>query len=497
MPRSKYIANKLQKMHTINEIWLYLHFPQLALDAQLDQFTAQIVDQPYAIVVQSRQLQRIYCCNEAAKKDGIEEQMSLSTALALCPQLQSRTRNIPRETDYLEQLALAAYNFSPVVVLYEKIGIGLELSRCEKLYGDYVTLLQQLHAQIKKRCTHVTSGVGPSLQAARLTDMSKFHTDIPNNKQISLKLHAIPVDKIVIKKSQQRSCEQLGLNTLGDLLALPRSSISRRFGHEIISQVDQLTGTLVKPQIAYTPAEYFSDQLHNPNGIYTKEGLYVPMKNLLQRLCGYLGARHFYCRKLRWQFSPLIGEPQSMHVNLSTGNNNYMSFFTLSRLQLDGLQLAHSIETITLYSDHFIPAPAGNLDFFNDQKRVDKNQLLDQLTAKLGSDALSQPGIQAEYLPEHANSKTGLSSAKGLNKQAFSHQPLWLMEHPIALSGHRQRPFWRQPLTLLSGPERLSDNWWSSEQQRDYYLAHDPQGSRYWLFWEKSSQRWFVQGLFS
>jgi protein ImuB len=192
-----------------------------------------------------------------------------------------------------------------------------------------------------------------------------------------------------------------------------------------------------------------------------------------------------------------------MRVQLSSGNNNYMSFFTLSRLQLERLQLAPSIESIGLYSDQFIAAPEGNLDFFSDQQQVDKNQLLDQLTAKLGSDALTRPYMLAEHLPEHANSTAGLAPAKPpivappLSHQPLSHQPLWLMKHPIALPANRRQPFWRQPLTLLSGPERLCDNWWHSEQQRDYYLAHDPQGVRYWLFWEQNSQRWFVQGLFS
>ena len=505
--KPRYKTHRQQQPAKTAQIWLYLGFPQLALDAQFNQSSEQITQEPYAIVIQSRQLQRIYCCNKAAQHYGVDVHMSLSTALALCPQLHVEPRKPSQETYYLQQLALISYSFSPTVVIYKQQGIGLELSRCEQLYGDYVTLLQRLQIRIQRRCNQVISGVGPSLQAARLTYTDKFHSDIPDNRQMSRQLHAIPTVKLAIKESQKRSFEELNLPTLGDLLALPRSSLSRRFGAKLISQIDQLTGAVTTPHTLYTPAEYFSDTLQRADGLYSKEALYAPMKDLLQRFCDYLGAHHSHCRQIDWLFSPLMGEPQSMRVQLSSGNNNYMSFFTLSRLQLERLQLAPSIESIGLYSDQFIAAPEGNLDFFSDQQQVDKNQLLDQLTAKLGSDALTRPYMLAEHLPEHANSTAGLAPAKppivapplSLNHctQPLSHQPLWLMKHPIALPANRRQPFWRQPLTLLSGPERLCDNWWHSEQQRDYYLAHDPQGVRYWLFWEQNSQRWFVQGLFS
>ena len=76
-------------------------------------------------------------------------------------------------------------------------------------------------------------------------------------------------------------------------------------------------------------------------------------------------------------------------------------------------------------------------------------------------------------------------------------KPLWLLPEPAPVRLHNQQLYWRKPLTIVSGPERLCGNWWQSEQQRDYYLACDSKGARYWLFRESTSKQWFVHGLFA
>ena len=50
-------------------------------------------------------------------------------------------------------------------------------------------------------------------------------------------------------------------------------------------------------------------------------------------------------------------------------------------------------------------------------------------------------------------------------------------------------------MTILSGPERICDNWWENNQQFDYYIAQDEDGVNYWIY--RSGDNWFVHGLFS
>ena len=40
--------------------------------------------------------------------------------------------------------------------------------------------------------------------------------------------------------------------------------------------------------------------------------------------------------------------------------------------------------------------------------------------------------------------------------------------------------------------------WWSGEDSsRDYYIAQTPEGSRWWLYREAATARWFLQGIWA
>ena len=56
--------------------------------------------------------------------------------------------------------------------------------------------------------------------------------------------------------------------------------------------------------------------------------------------------------------------------------------------------------------------------------------------------------------------------------------------------------YWGSPLALVYGPERIEDGWWDKPASRDYFVAQNAQGQRFWLFFERRQQRWFLQGIF-
>ena len=478
------------------EIWLYLHFPLLAIDAQFKESKKQFSQYPQAVITQSQKTQCIYCCNDAAKQLGIQEQMSLSTAITLCPDLHIKIRNNKKERLYFEQLTLIAYNFSPELIIYQNIGLSMELSNCKKLYGSYSELLKQLKEQLKEKSSRVFTGVGHNSLAARLSIKNKFHTQIPKNKELIQQLYSIKLNQLTLKRSQENSLKHLGIITVGDFLTLPSTSTCRRFDNEVLSKISLLT-TQNDLQERYIAPKKFKDMLENPSGFYSKEDLYAPMKILLARLQKHLRTHQVNCKKIYWQFSPMQGQPKSMVIELSHPCYGSDVFFTLSRLQLEQLNLPNSIERIVLYSKEFIINTNETLDFFLTKKYIKKIHFLDQVTAKLGTDAIYQPCFQAEYLPEKANLSTDTCSPKTSSGRHLPLQPLWLTNTPLRLQNLDNQPYWNEPLTLLRGPERLSENWWQGEQQRDYYVAHDSQGSRYWLYWEKQSKEWHLHGIFA
>ncbi len=488
-------------VNQLQNIWLYLHFPLLALETLLPQVPTQQAQKPIAIISLQKNIQRVLCCNTQAAAWGIEPELSVSTALALCPELLVLPRQLEQEQQRMQQLALLAYSFSPVVTVYSS-GLSLEISGCNKLFKGYSALLQALAKKLDDQAITAVSGIGQNPLAAQLLCQSRLHTELPSQQETQRRLHNTDLRYLKTNRKQQQSFKQLGLKTVGDLLALPRTALSRRFDTELMTTIAQLNNEQLIVEPRFQPASTFRDLIQNPQGIFNKESLLFPMKTLLQRLCQYLIARQCHCREIKWYFEPLMGESQHMQIQLSGSQNNWSTLLMLSRLQLERLDLPRSIEQIILHADQFIEAPMGvfNLDLFADQKTEQQScELIDSLNARLGTEALSQPMLNQDYLPEQASTLAipGQQINTALNEKPKAPQPLWLLTTPAPVQMRNQQLYWHQPLTIISGPERLCGNWWQSEQQRDYYLACDSKGARYWLFRQTSNQRWFVHGLFS
>ncbi len=318
-------SHKSNKSDKAQDIWLYLYFPLLSLETLLPQVPADQAHKPIATVSLEKNIQRVLCCNTQAGAWGVESGLSVSTALALCPELLVLPRKIEQEQQHLQQLALLAYSFRPVVILDNDTGLWLEISGCNQLFKGYNALLQALEQRLLYEAITAVNGIGQNPLAAKLLCQPSFQTQLPKPAQIQHRLMNTDLSCLETSRKQQQSFEQLGLKSLGDLLALSRSALSRRFDGQLMAIIQQLKSEKPFTATPFQPANIFHDVVQNPQGIFNKESLLFPMKGLLQRLCQYLTARQCHCLEIEWRFEPLIGEPQKMQMQLSGSQNNWSS----------------------------------------------------------------------------------------------------------------------------------------------------------------------------
>jgi protein ImuB len=78
-------------------------------------------------------------------------------------------------------------------------------------------------------------------------------------------------------------------------------------------------------------------------------------------------------------------------------------------------------------------------------------------------------------------------------------RPAWLLAAPRALAARNGRPWLDGPLELLAGPERIESGWWDGRDvARDYFLARDGCGARFWVFRERRERGgWYLHGVFA
>ncbi|MFM0696876.1 DNA polymerase Y family protein [Paraburkholderia graminis] len=76
-------------------------------------------------------------------------------------------------------------------------------------------------------------------------------------------------------------------------------------------------------------------------------------------------------------------------------------------------------------------------------------------------------------------------------------RPIWMLDKPLRLMMRDQRPIYRRPLKMLTRTERIEAGWWDGDLvERDYYVAADDRGHMFWVYRERISGDWYLQGLF-
>ncbi|MGH8441308.1 MAG: Y-family DNA polymerase, partial [Nevskiaceae bacterium] len=115
--------------------------------------------------------------------------------------------------------------------------------------------------------------------------------------------------------------------------------------------------------------------------------------------------------------------------------------------------------------------------------------LLDRLRARLGPETVRSLGLAADHRPEKSWCSLPDGSTRGQASGATgARRPLWLLPEPQPLAQMPQ---------CIAGPERIEGGWWDGlDATRDYYVARSG-AARLWVYRERGSGGWFLQGLWS
>ena len=137
------------------------------------------------------------------------------------------------------------------------------------------------------------------------------------------------------------------------------------------------------------------------------------------------------------------------------------------------------------------------------QSKDNITRLLEQLQARLGRQAINELQALADHRPEQAHRLGQTISSFKQSTQLAQKRPLWLLPEPELITKKNGKLWWRGPVILTTGPERIEAGWWSGEDiRRDYYVGINHRGSRLWLYRDlhpdvQKKQRWYLHGLFA
>jgi len=482
-------------------LWLCLRFNQLPL---------QCLNRSEEVPVAVLHKQRIVRINDYAAGLGIKKGMGTATARALTESDTERSillleQDIEAEQRCLQQLCCWAYSITPTLYIYRTDSLQLEVGGCLKLFKGLDTLLAGIDSDIGARGYRVQYGLASTPKAAWLLSFTDAGDAMAGTRDthrgLDERLGPLPLQLLDEFSGTIDSLRRAGLHTLGDILSLPINSLSRRCGKSFTHFLQQVLGQRQDLQLEYQPPKTYSDEYWFGYEVNANEELFPAVQLLLQSLCQFLRNTQLQTGDITWQLISINSKLRSITVRSSTSHSNWESWYQLTCIHFEQLQLKNSVEGLSLNCHSLYAGQLESIDLFSPRNQHEPmNSLLDRLRNRLGLQAIERISCRDEHLPEFAlhlgSDDSGGGSDDG-NRYGCGQRPFWLMPQPQALKLHGKQLYWNGALALVYGPERIEDNWWLEAVSRDYYIAENSSGQHYWVFRDRLATGWFIHGIFA
>lgn len=236
-------------------LWLYLHFPHLLLD-----HIRRTREEADALVIVEGSGQKVIQACPEARDQGVHAGMRLKTALSLVPELGTVRADQQQEARILEDQARWLYRYAAHIVLVPPDGLMAEIGSLKRLYGGLPAAWQTVEQALDERQLTAWPGLGHTPLTARLIARAGKGECTDDKGHIQRTLSQMP---LLAAEFDARTCtrlQRLGLNTLGEVFALPAADLARRLSPETLARVQKIQGTRPDPQAPWQPPHHFRQQ---------------------------------------------------------------------------------------------------------------------------------------------------------------------------------------------------------------------------------------------
>jgi len=265
-------------------MWIAIRLPQLPLEIFL---RGSSTPEPFAV----EERHCVFVCDRKAFARGVRAGMAVAAALALAPRLRVAPRDPATETEALLGVAGWAAQFTPGVALEFPDGVLLEVSGSLKLFGGLESLLERLRRGLAEMGWSSVLAGAPTPRAAfwfALVGRQKF---IGESAELEPVLAALPLEVLRCNDETLAAFEAIGVRTLGELRALPREGVARRFGQGPLAELDRALGQLPDPRNFFVPPARFGAAIELSAEVTQAGALLFAARRLIVQLAGFLAAR--------------------------------------------------------------------------------------------------------------------------------------------------------------------------------------------------------------
>ena len=474
------------------------------------------------LVITHRSGQRIVltAVSPEAQALGLHPGMALTHARMLVPGLDVRDADRQADAALLTRLALfAARRWAPRVAVSDPTGLWLDLTGVAHLFGGE-----------ERMCRRILRFCGRLGLAARIAVAGSFgaaHAPARHSgAAITLRpsggeaeaLAPLPLAALRVEEEVLIAAARLGIDRIGDLAAMPRGPLQRRFGKSLLLRLDQALGRAAEPIDPIVPEDPPSASVRFLEPIATAEAIGTALADLMASLIDGLTKAGLAVRALHLSCDRLDGGVQQLGIGTARATRDGAHLLRLLAMKIETIEPGFGIEAMRLTAirvELLGPQPIEG-ELAGEKQASDLTLLIDRLSGRLGPRRIFRTSAIESDVPERSVRRVGPLDATmpwpRWPRPVRLHKRSEPVDNVLAvLPDHPPRRFtWRgrsHRVVRADGPERIYGEWWrrsgEAEAVRDYFQVEDEEGRRFWLYRRGDGVNprtgdlsWHLQGMF-
>lgn len=426
-----------------------------------------------------------------------------------------------RRTDAVAGVATWCLQFTPRVAIVEpqseQPAVVMEVEASVRLFGGKRRLVERVRSEASDLGVEALSWAPTSLAAVALARAGQSNGFA---QPIEALLDALPIETLTEVAVHQATLARLGCRTLGQVRALPRGGISRRFDAELLQALDRAYGLRPEAHRWVELPDTFGAKLELMARVELAPAMLFGARRLLLQLAGWLAARHagVTAFTLRWWHDAMrakaAGEGGEMTVRAAQPTRDIEHLTRLLAEHLAKVQLQASVGDLELLAVDVQPLEEHSTTLFPEPQQAGESLalVLERIAARLGPKRVLRPVIveddRLEWMTHWQPAPE--PRPRQLNRSVDIAQPTFVFDAPLRLAVRGDRPLYQGPLQLLAGPHRVEGGWWDRTTEdgeqvtrhvaRDYWVALSEHAGVLWVFQtrlQNDKTEWFVHGVFA
>lgn len=405
----------------------------------------------------------------------------------------------------LQRFAESCFILSPQIALGHK-WLFIEIGACRKLYSEQ-TMYGRLQVLLKKfnlrAQVSIANDIPTSLALATFGVQQKTLLPIE-----ALAIYLDPFSEANETLKVPTLLRKLGISNLTEVLRIPRKSLGVRFGKDILFAVDRMESATHIPWPTFTPSNKLleTEEIDDAYYLIDLEPLSFLLKRILERTMLRLKglgklASVIEIRLTQEKYSSVSDPVRTFSITLTFPQRSVLPLLSMIRDRLNHALSKEPLEAplrfVELEISESVFGNAQQMNFFSkkEEELEEFRSVITRLTEKLGFDRAFLATAIESYTPEKSWSKTLLEP--NCKAGDLPERPLRLLTKPIRV--RRIEDYFscagkRWKALAISGPERLSGEWWFHEKCRDYFRIETKEGEELWIF--QSEKEYYLHGIF-